>query len=179
MPSPALKPGIVKPKPGAYIPPVPAVSLIGATYERGADVQEVTGIGLPFVFGWPRPPKTAAVGLSSTTVYRRVVTERNNGSVVLGAQIALRPCATLAACLAERATFDQEWTATFKAPAPATAKDGRTWLTVQQGTQYRLSMTRAFTADGQSWLVGVVVAAVRGEELAAQRVLNDIWRQTQ
>ncbi|WP_433013555.1 hypothetical protein [Kribbella sp. CA-294648] len=179
LPSPALQPGIVKPKPGSYIPPVPAASLVGAAYERGADVQEVAGIGLPFVFGWPRPPKTAAVGLSPTTVYQRVVTEQNNGAVTLAAQIALRPCATLATCLADRADFDEEWTATFKAPVPATAKDGRTWLTVQPGKQYRLSMTHAFTADGQSWLVGVVVAAVPGEELAAQRVLNDIWRQTQ
>lgn len=107
------------------------------------------------------------------------MTERSNGSIALGAQIALRPCATLAACLADRAAFDKEWTATLKAPAPATAKDGRTWLTVQQGTAYRLSMTHAFTADGRSWLVGVVVSAIPGEEPAAQRVLNDIWRQTQ
>jgi hypothetical protein len=119
------------------------------------------------------------VGISATTIYRRVATERPNGDVTLNAQIALRPCATLAACLTDRAAFDQEWTSTLKAPAPATAKDGRTWLTEQPGTPYRLSMTHAFTTNGEFWLVGVVLSAVPGEEQAAQRVLNDIWRQTQ
>ena len=180
LPSPALLPGIVKPKPADYIPPLSAPSLVGATYDRGADVQQVAGLGLPFVFGWPRPPSTSDLGTTATTVYRRVLMETTSGAIAMDAKIALRPCATLTACLSDRAAFDQDWTTMFKAAAPATAKDGRTWLTVGTGTPYTLTMTHAFTTtNGQSWLVGVSVAAVPGEEPAAQRVLNDIWRQTQ
>ena len=179
LPSPALLPGIVKPKPADYIPPVPAPSLVGATYDRGADVQQVTGLGLPFVFGWPRPPSTSELGTTTTTIYRRVLTEKSSGAIAMDAKIALRPCTTLAACLTERTAFDQDWTTMFKAAAPATAKDPHTWLTVGTGTPYTLTMTHAFTTNGQSWLVGVSVVAIPGEEPAAQRVLNDIWRQTQ
>lgn len=179
LPSPGLLPGIPKPKPAPYLPPVPAPGLIGVTYERGSDVQQVKGLGLPFVFGWPRPPSTDELGVSDTTIYRRVATEKTPGVITMDAKIALRPCATLAACLADRAAFDLEWTKAFRAPAPATAKDAHTWLTVREQKPYTLTMTHAFASEGRYWLVGVAVAAIAGEEPAAQRVLNDIWRQTQ
>ncbi|NEA35315.1 hypothetical protein [Streptomyces sp. SID13031] len=179
LPSPGLLPGIVKPKAASYIPPVPAPALVGASYTRGADVQQVTGLGLPFVFGWPRPPSTVDLGTSATTLYRRVLTESTSGAIAMDTHIALHPCATLAACLADRPAFDRDWTTAFKAPTPATTKDASTWITVQQRTPYTVTMTHAFGSDTQYWLVGVSIAAAPGEEPAAQRVLNDIWRQTQ
>ncbi|WP_020391703.1 hypothetical protein [Kribbella catacumbae] len=179
LPSPAILPGIPKPSSAPYLPPVPALGLIGATYTRGADVQQVQGLGLPFVFGWPRPPSTDELGASATTIYRRVTAESTGGVISMEAKIALRPCTTLAACLTDRAAFDQEWTKTFRAPVPATAKDANTWLTVREQKPYTLTMTHAFASEGRYWLVGVAVAATAGEEPAAQRVLNDIWRQTQ
>ena len=58
---------------------------------------------------------------------------------------------------------------------PTTAKDVRTWLTVQKDA---LTMTRAFRSGGQWWLVGVAVTGAPGEQQEIERILNDIWRQT-
>lgn len=179
LPTPGLLPGVPKPKSAPYLPPVPAPALIGATYERGADPHKVTGLGLPFVFGWPRPASTSDLGVSATTIYRQVSTDMTSGATTIDAKLALRPCATLAACLADRAAFDQEWTKTFKAPAPATAKDATTWLTVREQKPYTLTMTHAFASEGQYWLLGVTITGAPGEEPSVQRILNDIWRQTQ
>ncbi|TCN39901.1 hypothetical protein EV644_10311 [Kribbella orskensis] len=179
LPSPALLPGVLKAETAAYAPPVPAVGLVGGTYERGADVQVVGEVGLPFAFGWPRPPVTVDLGESSSVLYRRVLTEKTPTQSTLDARIAVHPCKDLAACLAERAAFDKDWTTAFKTPVPATAKDARTWVTVRNGSPYTLTMTHAYTSAGRSWLVGVTVTGLTGEEPAAQRVLNDIWRQTQ
>lgn len=179
LPSPALLPGVPKAETAGYAPPVPAVGLVGATYERGADVQVVGNLELPFAFGWPRPPITVDLGESSSMLYRRVLTEKNPTQSTLDARIALHPCKDLAACLAERAAFDKEWTTAFKTPVPATAKDARTWVTVRNGAPYTLTMTHAYTSAGRSWLVGVTVTGLTGEEPAVQKVLNDIWRQTQ
>ncbi|WBQ05207.1 hypothetical protein [Kribbella sp. CA-293567] len=180
LPSPVLLPGIVKPQAAPYVPAEPgrATGLVGVTYQFDDDVQQVVGLGLPFVFGWPRPPTTADLGVSANTLYRRVTAETVSGAVTLDAKLALRPCASLAACLADRQAFDQEWTSVLEAPVPAVAKDASTWLTVSDRTPYTLTMTHAFTSNGRSWLIGVSVIAVPGEEPAAQRVLNDIWRQT-
>ena len=179
LPSSALLPGVPKAETAAYAPPVPAVGLVGATYERGADVQVVGDVGLPFAFGWPRPPVTVDLGESSSVLYRRVLTEKTPTQSTLDARIAVHPCKDLAACLAERAAFDKDWTTAFKTPVPATAKDARTWVTVRNGSPYTLTMTHAYTSAGRSWLVGVTVTGLTGEEPAVQRVLNDIWRQTQ
>jgi hypothetical protein len=179
LPSPGLLPGFAKPAPAPYLPPVSAPGLVGAIYPAGADVQVVQGTALPFAFGWPRPPHLVELGESSTTVYRRVLTEDNPAQSALDARIAVRVCHDLAACLAGRAEFDKDWTGNFKTPVPATAKDARTWLTVQNGRRYTLTMTHAYTSAGRSWLVGVAVTGAPGEEPAVQRVLNDIWRQTQ
>jgi hypothetical protein len=179
LPSPALLPGVPKAETAGYASPVPAVGLVGATYERGADVQVVENLGLPFAFGWPRPPNTVDLGESSSVLYRRVLTEKNPTQSTLDARIAVHPCKDLAACLAERAAFDKEWTTAFKTPVPTTAKDARTWVTVRNGSPYTLTMTHAYTSAGRSWLVGVTVTGLTGEEPAVQRVLNDIWRQTQ
>jgi hypothetical protein len=111
-------------------------------------------------------------------IYRRVLTEINPTRSALDARIAVSPCKDLAACLAGRTAFDKQWTDDFKTPVPATAKDGQTWFTVQSGPQYTLTMTHAYTSAGRSWLVGVTLTGAQGEELALQRVLNDIWRQT-
>jgi hypothetical protein len=108
-----------------------------------------------------------------------VLTEVKPTESALDARIALRACPDLAACLADRAQFDREGTNSFKTPVPATAKDARTWLTVQNGPRYTLTMTRAYTSAGRSWLVGVAMTGAPGEDQAIQRVLNDIWRQTQ
>jgi hypothetical protein len=179
LPSPALLPGVLKAETAPYLPAVPGVGLVGGTYERGADVQVVEDLGLPFTFGWPRPPTAVDLGESSSVLYRRVLTEKNSTQSTLDARIAVHPCKDLAACLAERAAFDKEWTTAFKTPVPATAKDEQTWVTVRNGPPYTLTMTHAYTSAGRSWLVGTTVTGLPGEELAVQRVLNDIWRQTQ
>ncbi|GAA1603896.1 hypothetical protein GCM10009789_67390 [Kribbella sancticallisti] len=179
LPSPGLLPGVPKPRTAPYLPPVTTTGLVGATYPTGADVQVVDGLSLPFAFGWPRPPHKVELGESSTMIYRRVLTEAKPTDSALDARIALRPCRDLAACLAGRAQFDKEWTDSFKTPVPASAKDARTWLTVQKGPRYTLTMTRAYTSAGRSWLVGVTLTGAPGEEPAIERVLNDIWRQTQ
>jgi hypothetical protein len=112
-------------------------------------------------------------------IYRRVLTPINSTRSALDARIAVSPCKNLAACLAGRAAFDQQWTDDFKTPVPTTPKDDRTWLTVQDGPPYTLTMTHAYTSAGRSWLVGVTLTGAEGEEPALQRILNDIWRQTQ
>ena len=105
----------------------------------------ITTAELPFALGWPRPPQVTFLGESSSVVYRRIVTRSdysNDGlKNSLDARIALHPCASLAACLADRAAFDKQWAKVYKATAPATAKDARTWLTVQT-TPYAVTMTQ-------------------------------------
>jgi hypothetical protein len=181
LPTPILLPGIVKPSGETYVPPTVFTGLFGATYERGADVQVVDGIGLPFSFGFPAPPvleeRTAVE--SSTTIYRRVLSAPRPHTARLDVRIALHPCRDLAACLTDRAGFDKEWTTTYKAPAPTTVKDARTWYTVQTNSPYALVMSHAFTSGGRWWLVGVAATGTAGEEQAVQQIINDIWRQTQ
>jgi hypothetical protein len=181
LPTPILLPGIVKPSGETYVPPTVFTGLFGATYERGADIQVVDGIGLPFSFGFPAPPvleeRTAVE--SSTTIYRRVLSSPRAQDARLDVRIALHPCRDLAACLTERAGFDKEWTTTYKAPAPTTAKDARTWYTEQKNSPYALVMSHAFTSGGRWWLVGVAATGTTGEEQSVQQIVNDIWRQTQ
>jgi hypothetical protein len=178
LPSPGLLPGILKASTPAYIPGGQSAPLIGATYQGAADVQVVDNIDLPFAFGWPRPPMIKKLGESTSVIYRQVLAVDSADTPTLDARIAVHPCRDLAGCLADRAAFDKQWTKAFKAPAPTTAKDGQTWLTVRNSSPYGLMMTRAFSSGGRWWLVGVAVTGVPGEEPAAQRVLNDIRRQT-
>jgi hypothetical protein len=178
LPSPALLPGILKASTPTYIPGGRPVPLVGATYQGAADVQVVDNIDLPFAFGWPRPPTIEKFGESTSAIYREVLAEDSAGKPTLDARIAVHPCHDLAGCLADRGAFDKQWTTTFKVPAPTTAKDAQTWLTVQDSSPYALMMTRAYSSAGRWWLVGVAVTGVPGEEPAAQRVLNDIRRQT-
>jgi hypothetical protein len=182
LPSSVLLPGVAKVTTAAYIRPDSGPGLVGDTYTSGADVQVMDDIDLPFAFGWPRPPGAKELGDSSTTLYRQVQTappaQDPDRKPTLLARIAVRQCQDLAKCLAGRAAFDQNWTSTFKVPAPQTAKDGRTWFTVSANDPYTLVMTRAYSNAGRWWLVGVTVTGVPGEEQSAQRVLNDIWRQT-
>ncbi|TCO47875.1 hypothetical protein EV646_105434 [Kribbella antiqua] len=180
LPSPVLLPGIERITTAPYKEPTGGPGLIGATYKPGGDFQVVEGAGLPFAFGWPRPPAPSSLGESSTAVYRRVQTDVEPGLShgTLEARIALHPCKSLAACLADRTAFDAEWTKVLKAPAPKTAKGDRTWLTARTTKPYTLSMTRAYQSAGQWWLVGVAVIAGDGEQPEAQRILNDIWHQT-
>ena len=181
-PTPVLLPAIEKITTAPYKRPDGSAGVFGATYAAGADLQVITNAELPFALGWPRPPQVIFLGESSTIVYRRVVTrsEYSNGGMTnsIEARIALHPCASQAGCLTDRAAFDKEWTTTYKVPAPAAAKDARTWLTVQTRTPYAETMTRAFQSGGQWWLVGVAVTAPPDEEPDAQRIINDIWRQT-
>jgi hypothetical protein len=177
-PSPVLLPGIPRITTAPYKRSTGAKGLYGATYPAGADVQVVANAGLPFAFGWPRPPLTTSLGESSTVAYRGVQTDNGEGRppTTPTARIAIHPCKNLAGCLADRGSFEKQWTKVFKAPAvPTTAKDARTWLTVQEDA---LTMTRAFRSGRQWWLVGVVVTAAPGEEQEIERILNDIWRQT-
>ncbi|GAA1618225.1 hypothetical protein GCM10009744_01010 [Kribbella alba] len=178
LPSPALLAGILKTSTAAYKPRQLAAPLVGATYAGNADVQVIDDIDLPFAFGWPRPPTVKKVGESASVIYRQVVTLDNANQPTLNARIAVHPCRDLAACLADRAAFDKQWTTTFKAPTPTTTMDRRTRLTVRGGSPYLLTMTRAFSSGGRWWLAGVAVTCPPGEEPAAQRVLNDIRRQT-
>jgi len=180
LPTPVLLPAIRKVTTAPYKQPDGAPGVFGSTYPVGTDVEEVTNAELPFAIGWPRPPAVSALGESSSIAYRRVQTDDGPGNPKLtpDLRIALHPCKDLAGCLADRSAFDQKWTAVFKAPAPATAKDDRTWLTVQPKTPYALMMTRAFQSGGEWWLVGAAVTGRPGEEQTVQQVLNDIWRQT-
>jgi hypothetical protein len=180
LPSTVLLPGIEKVTTAPYKRPTGGSGLFGATYGAGADIQVAEDAGLPFAFGWPRPPASSSLGESSSAIYRRVQSYAEPGLSrgTLEARIALHPCKSLAACLADRTAFDTEWTKVLKAPVPKTAKGERTWLTAQTTKPYVLSMTRAYQSAGQWWLVGVAVIAGDGEQPEAQRILNDIWRQT-
>ncbi|MEV5960991.1 hypothetical protein AB0L70_04465 [Kribbella sp. NPDC051952] len=182
LPSPVLLPAIQKVSTAPYKRPDGSAGVFGATYAAGTDLQVITNAELPFALGWPRPPQVFFLGESSSVIYRRILTHSNSSDNGLrnsiDARIALHPCATLAACVADRTAFDQQWTKTFKAPAPGIAKDSRTWLTVNPAP-YAVSMTRAFQSGGQWWLVGTVVTTLtQGEEPDVQRIVNDIWRQT-
>ena len=182
-PSPVLLPVIAKITTAPYKRPDGSAGVFGATYAAGTDLQVITNAELPFAVGWPRPPQVTFLGESSSVVFRRIVTRSDfsNGGLKnsLDARIALHPCASLAACRSDRAAFDKQWTTVFKAPAPATAKDARTWLTVHTESQYAVTMTRAFQSGGRWWLVGTAVTtSTPGEEPDVQRIVNDIWRQT-
>ena len=179
-PPTVLLPAFRKVTTAPYLRPDGGPGVFGSTYPAGTDVQVITTAELPFAIGWPRPPAVSFLGESSTIAYRRVQTDDGEGNPRLtpDLRIALHPCKDLAGCLADRSGFDQQWTKVFKAPAPATAKDNRTWLTVKQTKPFALMMTRAFSSGGQWWLVGVAVTGVPGEEQTVQQVLNDIWRQT-
>jgi hypothetical protein len=180
-PEPVLLPVIQKITTAPYKRPDGSAGVLGATYAAGTDLQVITTAELPFAIGWPRPPQVTFLGESSSIVFRRIVTRSDfsNGGLKnsLDARIALHPCSSLAACRADRAAFDQQWTKVFKATAPATAKDARTWLTVQ-ASPYAVTMTRAYVSGGRWWLVGSAVTGAPGEEADVQRVVNDIWRQT-
>ena len=142
----------------------------------------ITTAELPFALGWPRPPSGDVPRASrrrSSTGGSQTKSDYSDGlKNSLDARIALHPCASLAACLADRAAFDKHWTKVFKATAPATAKDARTWLTVRKTSPYAMTMTRAYLSGGQWWLVGAAVTGAPGEEPDVQRIVNDIWRQT-
>ncbi|HET6743354.1 MAG TPA: hypothetical protein VFH76_30650, partial [Kribbella sp.] len=129
-----------------------------------------------------RPPLVSFLGESSQLVLRKIVTKNDYApgglKNAMQAQLALHPCADLAKCLADRPSFDQQWTKLFKTTAPATAKDARTWLTVSAKTPYTITMTRAFHSGGQWWLIGAMVYGQPAEAPDVQRVVNDIWRQT-
>ncbi|MEU4192747.1 hypothetical protein AB0E69_12665 [Kribbella sp. NPDC026611] len=185
-PSTVLLPPVPRPTTAAYKRPDGSKGIFGATYPANADVQVIANAQLPFAFGWPRPPQVAFDGESSTLILRRVQTGANlNGTVpnLFHAQIALHPCASLKQCLADRSSFDQQWTKIYKAPVPATAKDSTTWLTATTSTPtstapYAISMTHVFQSVGQWWLVGTHVFGATNEAADIQRVVNDIWHQT-
>ena len=180
LPASVLLPPILKIKTAAYTPPNAFAGLVGATYAPNADVQVVDYLGLPFAFGFPRPPEgnQNADSESASMIYRRAQALNSRGEAILTVRIALHPCENLSKCLADRAAFDAEWTKAFKAPAPTTVKDSRTWFTQQSGSPYALTMSHAFASGGRWWLVGVAGTAIPDEVPAVQRVVNDIWRQT-
>lgn len=181
-PSPVLLPAIEKITTAPYKRPDGSAGVFGATYPAGIDLQVITNAELPFALGWPRPPLVTLLGESSSIVYRRIQTKTIDGEVLknsLDARIALHPCASLARCRADWAAFDQQWTKVFKATAPATAKDARTWLTESKASPYAVTMTRAYSSGGQWWLVGAAVSTgTSGEAPDVQCIVNDIWRQT-
>ncbi|QNE20109.1 hypothetical protein F1D05_22075 [Kribbella qitaiheensis] len=182
LPTSVLLPGVSKVTTAAYIR-TGGPGLVGQTYPSGTDVQVIKNLDLPFAFGWPRPPSVRELGESSTTLYRQVqtvgsVVNPTKSSSALIAKIAVRQCRDLAGCLGVRTAFDEDWTKAFRAPAPRTAKDARTWYSVSNTDPYTLVMTRAYSDAGRWWLVGVAVSAVPEEVPSAQGVFNDIWRQT-
>ncbi len=179
-PSPVLLPGVPRITTAQYKEPTGAPGVIGAAYAAGADVQPITDAGLPFPFGWPRPPEISSLGESSSAIYRRVVTRTDPGQPkgTLEARVAVHPCQDLAGCLADRAAFDGAWSKAFKAPAPTSAKDARTWVSEQKAQSYTLTMSHAFMSAGRWWLVGVAGTGEIGEAQDIQRIVNDLWRQT-
>ncbi|MEI8412070.1 MULTISPECIES: hypothetical protein [unclassified Kribbella] len=179
-PSPAILPGVARITTAKYKRPTGAPGVFGASYPAGADVQPVEYAGLPFPFGWPRPPAVSSLGESSTTIYRQVLTaaDPRQPRGTLEARIALHPCRDLAGCLADRAAFDADWAKVFKAPVPTAAKSARTWVAEEKSQKYTLAMSHAFISGGQWWLVGVAGTGVAGEEEDVQRIVNDIWWQT-
>jgi len=181
-PSPVMLPAIQRITTAPYKRPDGSAGVFGATYAAGADVQVISNAELPFAVGWPRPPQVDFLGESSSLVLRRLLTKSDYSSGGLKssfkADIALHPCVSLAQCLADRPSFDQQWTKIFKAPAPVTAKDSRTWIAVGN-SPYIVTMTRAFLSGGQWWLVGTAVGGGQhGEDADVQRIVNDVWRQT-
>jgi hypothetical protein len=181
-PSTVLIPPISRVTTAPYKRPDGSAGIFGAAYPAGADLQVVTNAELPFAVGWPRPPQVDFLGESSQLFLRRIVTatEYDPGGLknAFRAQFALHPCVSLAQCLSDRPSFDQEWTKIYKTTTPATAKDARTWLTVSPKAPYTITMTHAFLSGGQWWLVGAMVYGQVGEQADIQRVVNDIWRQT-
>ncbi|GAA1537639.1 hypothetical protein [Kribbella lupini] len=177
MPTGVLSPGIDKMTSVPWSRSKPFAPVVGAIYPLGADLQVARQLDLPFEFGFPQPPvldeKLAAE--SSTTIYRRVHTGTTPAGLDL--RIALRPCTDQAACLAGRAAFDKEWSTTYKTAAPTTPRNSTTWYAVSS-KPYTLVMSHIFSSQGRWWLVGAAAVAAPGEEPAAQKVINDIWRQT-
>ena len=72
LPSPALLPGVERITTAQYKQPTGSPGVVGATYAAGADVQPIVFAGLPFPFGWPRPPAVSSLGESSSAIYSRV-----------------------------------------------------------------------------------------------------------
>ncbi len=182
LPTQVLLPGVTKVTAAPHRQSDGTPGLVGETYPQGIDLQMVSGIDLPFSFGWPRPPETRKISDSSTTLYRLVQTEpsldKSNSGSDLVARIAVRQCRSLADCLANRAAFDQDWTKSFRAQTPRTAKDAHTWFTVSNTAPYTLTMTTAYSNAGRWWLVGASVTSTPEEVQSAQQVFNDIWHQT-
>jgi len=197
-PTQAAPPPAVSPEPypaSVLLPPIDRVTtapykrpdgkpgVIGASYPVGTDLQVITNAELPFALGWPRPPQVDYLGESSSLILRRIVTrsedpdDKNGVDNLFKAQLALHPCVSLAQCLADRLSFDQQWTKLFKTQAPVTAKDPKTWVSVSN-TPYVVTMTRAFQSGGQWWLIGAMVYGAPSEATDIQHVVNDIWRQT-
>ncbi|GAA1603275.1 hypothetical protein GCM10009804_69630 [Kribbella hippodromi] len=182
LPTSVLLPPIERVTTAPYKQPTGAKGILAAAYPAGADVQVITNAELPFALGWPRPPQVDFLGDSSQLILRRIVTKseyRPDGvGGAIKAQVALHPCVTLAQCLSDRPTFDQEWTKIYKTTAPAKAKDARTWITEAPHAPYSVSITRAFQSGGQWWLVGATVSGESATPAEIQRVVNDIWWQT-
>ncbi|TDW18425.1 hypothetical protein [Kribbella kalugense] len=182
IPSAVLIPPVNRVTTAPYKRPDGSPGIFGAAYPAGADVQVVANAELPFAVGWPRPPQVDFLGESSQLILRRIVTatEYDPGGLknAFKAQFALHPCVSLAQCLSDRPTFDQQWTKIYETTTPATAKDARTWLTVSPKAPYTITMTHAFLSGGQWWLVGAMVYGQPVEAPDIQRVVNDIWRQT-
>ncbi|GAB3815020.1 hypothetical protein [Kribbella italica] len=179
LPTGVLSPGIDKVTSVPWSRSGPFAPVVGAIYPPGADLQVARQLDLPFEFGFPEPPvldeKQATE--SSTTIYRRVLTGTNPAKAGIDLRIALRPCTDQAACLAGRAAFDKEWSTTYKTSAPTTRRDSATWYAVTN-KPYTLVMSHVFSSQGRWWLVGTAAVAAPGEEPGAQKVVNDIWRQT-
>ncbi|MFF0338886.1 hypothetical protein [Kribbella sp. NPDC004875] len=182
IPKTVLLPPVNRVTTAPYKRPDGSPGVFGATYAAGTDLQVVSNAELPFAIGWPRPPQVDFLGESSQLILRRIVTKNDYDPDGLKnafrAQLALHPCVSLAQCLADRLTFDQQWTKVYKTSAPTTAKDSRTWLTVSTKAPYTITMTRAFQSGGQWWLVGVMAYGQVAEAADIQRLVNDIWRQT-
>lgn len=178
LPTGALRPGMRKAIGARYQPGLKPVQVVGAVYTATDKTELVQDIGLPFVFRWPGKYDVMAES-ESDAIYRTIVSDTTQAPV--GASIAVYPCRDLAACLAERIAFDARWTKAYPSARPATAKDSRTWYTVDRsGARLPsfLTMTRVFEGAGGWWLAGVAVGAKAGHERSAEKVLNDIRTQT-
>lgn len=96
--------------------------------------------------------------------------------------LAAHPCATLAACRADRTEFDRRWTTRFDVPVPTRRTDPTTWYAEREAPGlFVATMTHIYRspATGHWWLIAAATrTAEPGMTSYARATLNDTRTQT-